>query len=163
MYDRKKEDAMFDFYRYIEVFNSGDDRAMVDQFWNDDLTVMSGRGNQVQTLANDKEVWLKFLAFAHDGVRELMRVQTLIQEEKHIFAEIDMDFHVFKARPDYPFGAVNPGDFFTVKMFPLYFLRGDKIEALKMASWPPNAGVTDPPTRSFGPPPPIQGGIRKIF
>ena len=51
---------MFDFYRYSEVFNSGDDKAMVEQFWTDDLTVISGRGNQVNTLANDKEAWLKW-------------------------------------------------------------------------------------------------------
>lgn len=153
---------MFDFYKYIEVFNSGDDRAMVDQFWADDLRVISGRGDKAPILASDKESWIKFLDWAHDGVREIMRVQTLIQNEKNIFAEIDMDFHASKERPDYRFGHLKPGDFLTVKMFCLYFLRGDRIAMLKMASWGPNAGVTDPPTRSFGPPPPIQGGNRKI-
>ena len=24
---------MFDFYKYIETFNSGDDKEMVDRFW----------------------------------------------------------------------------------------------------------------------------------
>jgi len=151
---------VFDFYKYAETFNSGDDKAMVDGFWVDDLEVYTG---QNQPLASGKESWLKFLAFAHDGVREIMRVQVLIQNESNIFAEIDMDFHASKDRPDYPFGHVKPGDFFTVKMFCLYFLRGDKIAKLKMASWAPNVGVTDPPTRAFGPPPPIQGKVRKIF
>jgi len=154
------EAIVFDFYRYANVFNSGDDQAMVDQFWVDDLEVLTG---QSEVLASGKESWLKFLAFAHDGMREIMRIQVLIQNENNIFAEIDMDFHASKDRPDYPFGPVKPGDFFTVKMFCLYFLRGDKIATLKMASWAPNVGVTDPPTRGFGPPPPIQGGIRKIF
>jgi hypothetical protein len=144
------------------VFNSSDDKAMVDQFWVDDLVVVSGRGNEAQLIASDKESWLKFLAWAHDGVREIMRIQVLIQNETNIFAEIDMDFHSSKDRPDYPFGHLKPGDFITVKMFCLYFLRGDKIAKLKMAAWGPNVGVTDPPTRGFGPPPPIQGGIRKI-
>jgi hypothetical protein len=154
---------MFDFYKYIEVFNSGDDKAMVDQFWVDDLVVVSGRGNQARVLASDKESWLKFLDRAHDGVREIIRVQVLIRNENNLFAEIDMDFHASKERPDYPFGHLKPGDFITVKMFCLYFLRGDRIAKLKMASWAPNEGVTDPPTRGFGPPPPIQSGIRKIF
>lgn len=154
---------MLDFYKYIEVFNSGNDRAMVDQFWTDDLVVWSGRREKAQILASGKEAFLNFLDFAHDGVREIMRVQVLLQNGNNIFAEIDMDFHASKNRPDYPFGDIKQGDFFTVKMFCLYFLRGDRISMLKMASWPPNSGVTDPPARGFGPPPPIQGGIRKIF
>ena len=146
---------MFDFYKYIECFNSGDDRAMLDRFWVDDLEVWSGRGDKAQLLAEGKESFLKFLNFAHDGVREIMRVQVLVENINNIFAEIDMDFHAAKDRPDYPFGHVKPGDFFTVKMFCLYFLRGDRIEKLKMASWPLDTGVTAPPTRGFGPPPPI--------
>ena len=114
-------------------------------------------------LAAGKEDWLRFLAGVHDGMCELMRVQLLMQEQDHIFAEIDMDFHSSKDLPDYPFGDVKAGDFFTVKMFALYYLRGDKIAVLKLASWPPNLGVTDPPTRSFGPPPPIIGKNRRIF
>jgi len=148
---------MFDFYKYVETFNSGDDRAMLDQFWVDDLVVSAGQGDKAGVLASSKEDFLKFLEFAHDGVRELMRVQVLVQNENNIFAEIDMDFLVSKDRPDYPFGHLKPGDFITVKMFCLYFLRGDKIAKLKMASWPPNVGVTSPPTRGFGPAPPIMG------
>ena len=150
---------MFDFYKYIEVFNSGDDKMMVDQFWVDDLVAETAQGE----LAKGKEDWLKFLEGVHDGMRELMRIQVLIQNENNIFAEIDMDFHATKDRPDYPFGSLEKGDFITVKMFALYFMRDDKIAKLKLASWPPNLGVSDPPARSFGPPPPIVGKIRKTF
>ena len=146
---------MFDFYKYVETFNSGDDKAMVDRFWVDDLVVSTGQGDEAGVLASGREDWIKFLDRVHDGVREIMRVQVLIQNENNIFAEIDMDFHVSKDRPDYPFGHLKPGDFITVKMFCLYFLRGDRIAKLKMATWAPNVGVTKPPTRGFGPPPPI--------
>ena len=154
---------MFDFYKYVETFNSGDDKAMLDRFWVDDLEVWSGRGGEADVLASGKKGFLKFLNFAHNGVREIMRIQVLIQNENNIFAEIDMDFYASKDRPDYPFGRLKPGEFITVKMFCLYFLRGDRIAKLKMASWAPNAGVTKPPTRSFGPSPPILGGIRNTF
>ena len=154
---------MFNFYKYAETFNSGEDRAMLEGFWVDDLEVWSGRGNEASLLASGKEEFLNFLNFAHDVVRELMRVQVLIQNEDNMFAEIDMDFIASKDRPDYPFGPIKSGDFFTVKVFCLYFLRGDKITKLKMASWPPNAGVNDPPARGFDPPPPIEGKIRKNF
>jgi hypothetical protein len=150
-----QEDIVFDFYKYIEIFNSGDDKAMLDKFWVDDLEVYSARGNEAGLLASGKEGFLKFLDWAHDGVREIMRIQVMIQNENNLFAEIDMDFHASKDRPDYPFGHLKPGDFITVKMFCLYFLRGDRIEKLKMGSWAPNVGVTKPPTHAFGPPPPI--------
>jgi len=154
---------MFDFYKYIETFNSGNDRAMLDRFWVDDLEVWSGRRDKAELLASGKEGFLKFLDRAHDGVREIMRVQVLLQNENNMFAEIDMDFHAAKDRPDYPFGHLQPGDFITVKMFCLYFLRGDRIAKLKMSSWTPNEGVTDPPARGFGPPPPLPGKARKIY
>lgn len=154
---------MFDFYKYIETFNSGDDRKMLDMFWVDDLQIYSARGNSYGLQAKSKEEFLKFLKGVHDGVREIIRVQTLVQNEDNLFAEIDMDFHALKDRPDYPFGNLKTGDIITVKMFALYFLRGDKIAMLKLASWPTNVGVTDPPTRVFGPPPPIVGKNRKTF
>jgi hypothetical protein len=148
---------MLDFYKYIETFNSGDDEAMLDQFWVDDLVVYSARGDESGVLASGKEAFLKFLVWAHDGVREIIRVQTLMQNENNVFAEIDMDFYASKDRPDYPFGHLQAGDFITVKMFSLYFLRGDRIAKLKMARWEPNVGITEPPTRGFGPPPPNLG------
>ena len=155
---------MFDFYKYAETFNSGDDKAMVEGFWVDDLVVSAGGlGGEEGILAKGKENWLKFLEGVHDGMREIMRIQVLIQNKNHIFAEIDMDFHASKDRPDYPFGPLKAGDFITVKMFAHYYLRDDKIAVLKLASWPANVGVTDPPTRSFGPPPPIVGKVRKVF
>jgi len=146
---------VFNFYKYVETFNSGDDRAMLDGFWVDDLEVWSGRGGNVTKLGSNKGEFLKFLDFAHDGVREIMRVQTLMQNKDNIFAEIDMDFHASKDRPDYPFGHLKPGDRITVKMFALYTLRGDRLAKLKMASWAPNSGVTSPPARNFGPPAPL--------
>jgi hypothetical protein len=150
---------MFDFSKYIEIFNSGDDRAMLDGFWVDDLEVWSGRGGQATKLGGDKAEFLKFLDFAHDGVREIMRVQTLIQNESNIFAEIDMDFHFSKERPDYPFGHYRAGDFMTVKMFTCYTLRGDLLAKLKMASWLPNSGTSEPPARALGPWPPTGDGL----
>jgi hypothetical protein len=155
---------VFDLEKYIETFNSGDDKAMVDNFWVDDLVVASGRADKEGgLLARGKEDWLKFLAGVHDGIREMIRIQFLMQNENNIFAEIDMDFHASKDRPDYTFGPLKAGDFITVKMFALYFLRGDKIEQLRLASWPANVGVSDPPARVFGPPPPIIGKVRRQF
>jgi hypothetical protein len=114
-----------------------------------------GKGGRARLLASGKDGFLNFLTFVHDGVRELIRVQVLLQNEANLFAEIDMDFVFSKDRPDYPFGNYRAGERITVKMFCLYFLRGDKIAKLKMASWDPNQGVSEPPTQCFGPPFPL--------
>src|SRR6185437_5404103 len=93
---------------------------------------------------------LELLHWAHDGVREIIRAQTVLQDENHLFAEIDMDFRASRARPDFPFGALAPGDIRTVKFFVLYRLRDGKVAHLKAATWPPEVGVTKATPRLGG-------------
>ncbi|MFC1903250.1 nuclear transport factor 2 family protein [Chloroflexota bacterium] len=148
-----------DFYKYNEIFNTGDDKAAME-FWVDDLVVTQGTGTDVFPLATNKAEFIKFLAAAHDGVREIMRVQTLVQNENNIFVEMDMDFVALKDKPDFVFGPLKAGEFLTVKMFLLYTLRGDKFASMKLATWPPNKGVTEPPSHNWGPNPPDFGATR---
>jgi hypothetical protein len=56
-----------------------------------------------------------------------------------------MDFHAMKARQDYPFGELKPGEMITVKFFVIYTLRDGKIAGLKSAVWPRNYGVSKTP------------------
>ena len=49
------------------------------------------------------------LDWAHDGVREVMRPQNILQREDLIFVEVDMDFHATKERPDFSFRASASG------------------------------------------------------
>jgi len=65
-----------DFNRYIEVFNSGDDDALVDGWFTDDI-VYFGANRKIE----GKEAWRGFLKFAHDGVREIFRPQNLFQND----------------------------------------------------------------------------------
>jgi hypothetical protein len=76
------------------------------------------------------------------GVREVMRPQNVLQREDLLFAELDMDFHATKERPDFPFGHLLPGDLVTVKFFVTYRLRAGRIVELKSMTWPPGKGVT---------------------
>ena len=93
-----------------------------------------------------KQGMIEFLDWAHDGVREVLRPQSVIAEGDVLFAEVDMDFHASKPRPDFPFGAMQPGDMLTVKFFALYRTDQDgKIVELKTSVWPPEQGVTKLP------------------
>ena len=94
------------------------------------------------------------------GAVQPNRAQVVLQDEDHIFAEANMDFHAQKDLPEFPFGALKRGEFLTIKVFVVYYLRDGKICRFKTSLWPTNFGVTDPPARGFGPAPPISAGAR---
>jgi hypothetical protein len=123
---------------YIAVFNTGDDAALVDRFFADEV-VFTGGTREHHGRAGLSE----FLAWAHDGVREVMRPQSVCRNGNRIFAEIDMDFHASKVREDFPFGSLRPGDSVTVKFFVTYDLNEQgRIVRLQSMTWPPGKGVT---------------------
>jgi ketosteroid isomerase-like protein len=128
---------MLNYDDYIALFNTGDDAALIEKFFADDL-VFSGGSREYRGKAGLKS----FLDWAHDGVREVMRPQNVLHRGDLIFAEIDMDFHASQERPEFPFGALHPGDLVTVKFFVTYRLRDDKVVELKSMTWPPGKGVS---------------------
>jgi ketosteroid isomerase-like protein len=128
-----------DFADYIRAFNTGDDAALVRNFYAPDIHFQSG-----PRILRGADELLQFLNWAHDGIREIIRAQTVLRDENRIFAEIDMDFHATKDKPEFTFGALKKGEFTTVKFFVLYSLRDGKVARFKAATWPPNLGVTKP-------------------
>jgi ketosteroid isomerase-like protein len=131
---------MLNYTEYENLFNTGDDAALVSRFFDDDV-IFSGGARDYRGKAALKA----FLDWAHDGVREVMRPQNVLQQGDLLFAEVDMDFHASKERPDFPFGALRPGDLVTVKFFVTYRLRGGKVVELRSMTWPANKGVTQLP------------------
>jgi hypothetical protein len=125
------------YLEYVELFNTGDDAALVDRYFHDDIVFTGGTRSHP-----GKAGLLGFLNWAHDGVREVIRLQHVLQQDDMIFADIDMDFHATKERPDFPFGHLHPGDSITVKFFVTYRLKDDRIIELKSMTWPAGRGVT---------------------
>jgi len=134
-----------DYQRYILDFNSGDDARLVEEWFTQDCIFQSG-----PRLLRGRAALLEFLHWAHDGIREIIRAQTVLQDESHLFAEIDMDFHATRDRPDFVFGALKRGESHTVKFFVLYLLRDGKVAHLKASTWPPNVGVSKAAVRLGG-------------
>ena len=131
---------MLNYKDYENLFNTGDDAALVERFFDDEV-VFSGGSREMR----GKQGLMQFLNWAHDGVREVMRPQNVLQQADLLFAEVDMDFHASKERPEFPFGHLYPGDLVTVKFFVTYRLRNDKVLELKSMTWPPGKGVTQLP------------------
>jgi ketosteroid isomerase-like protein len=128
----------FDYHAYLDCFLTGDDEALVAQFFAEDCEMRSSSGVR-RGLAGMRE----FLNWAHDGVRECPRLQHYVQDANTVFADIDMDFHATKHRRDFPFGELHPGDSLTVKFFARYDLdEHGKVKVLTTAAWPPGVGVT---------------------
>jgi hypothetical protein len=134
-----------DYAKYVEAFNSGDDAALVERFFTEDTVFESGP----RVMRGAHEL-LKFLNWAHDGIREIIRAQLVLRDENHIFAEIDMDFHAQRDKPDFVFGPLRKGEFTTVKFLVVYYLRDGKVAHLKAGTWPPNVGVSKPRPRLGG-------------
>ncbi len=128
---------MMNYDEYSALFNTGDDAALVARFFADDVIFTGGA-----RAYRGKDALKAFLDWAHDGVREVMRPQNVLQGNDLIFAEVDMDFHASKERPEFPFGHLRPGDMVTVKFFVTYRLRDDKVVELKSMTWPPGKGVS---------------------
>ena len=127
-----------DYKAYETLFNTGDDAALVERFFAPDCRMVSANG-----VRQGRGELLAFLNWAHDGVREVMRPQVVMSRDGLLFAEVDMDFHASKHRPDFPFGELHPGDMVTVKFFVTYTLNDDGlIGELKSMTWPPGKGVS---------------------
>ncbi len=129
-----------DYHAYVRDFNSGDDRGLIEKYFALDTQMISGSG-----VRSGHKGMNEFLAWAHDGVREIIRPQAVMWDQDHIFAEIDMDFIASKARPDFTFGALQPGDILTVKFFAFYTVVNGRIQTLKTMTWKPEMGVTKAP------------------
>ena len=128
----------FDYHAYLDCFLSGDDEALVARFFAEDCEMRSASG-----VRRGLEGMREFLGWAHDGVRECPRLQHYVQDDRTVFADIDMDFHAVKHRPDFPFGELHPGDSLTVKFLARYDLDADgKVKVLTTAAWPASVGVT---------------------
>lgn len=132
--------TMVNYDEYIALFNTGDDAALIERFFDDDV-VFSGGSRDYR----GKAALESFLDWAHDGVREVMRPQSVLQRGDELFADIDMDFHASKERPEFPFGHLRPGDLITVKFFVTYRFRNGKVVELKAMTWPAGKGVTQLP------------------
>ncbi len=131
-----------DYAAYIEAFNSGDDAALVQRFFTEDVIFQWGT-----RVIHGADELLTFLNGAHDGIREIIRAQVVLRDEDHIFAEIDMDFHATRDKPEFGFGPLKQGEFTTAKLLVVYDLRDGQVAQVKVASWPPNVGVTKPTSR----------------
>ncbi len=127
-----------DYDEYLATFASGDDEALIARFFAPDCVMESASGSW-----HGHEGMRAFLAWAHDGIREVPRPQKVVQDADTIFAEIDMDFHALKERADFPFGPMRPGDCVTVKFLARYQLdAAGRVRVLKTMTWPPGKGVT---------------------
>ena len=127
-----------DYAEYIATFASGDDEGLIQRFFAPDCVMESASGSW-----HGHDGMRAFLAWAHDGVREVPRPQKVVRNADTIFVEIDMDFHATGTRPDFPFGPMLPGDCVTVKFFASYDLDQEgRVRVLKTMTWPPGKGVT---------------------
>jgi hypothetical protein len=130
----------FDYATYIKDFNTGGDEELVEKWFDPDV-VFIGTTRRY----DGRDALLGFLKWAHNGVREIIRPITVLEDGDRLFAEVDMDFVASKARDDFPFAKLRAGDRITVKFFVLYRIRNGRVIELKSMTWPTDYEVTKAP------------------
>ena len=126
----------FDYEEYLALFNTGNDRALCETFFTEDAVMQTAN----RTIRGRTEL-LDFLTQAHDGVREILHPQVVLQDAHHLLAEINIEFHATADRPGFVFGPLRTGQSIFVKFFVVYTLRGNRICYLKTARWPVGYGI----------------------
>lgn len=135
------QDMPLDYGAYVRDFNSGNDEGLVEKYFAEDTVMISGSG-EFHGHAGMNE----FLAWAHDGVREILRPVNIAYDDSNIFVEVDMDFVASKERPEFPFGHMLPGDIVTVKFLVHYIVNEDGlIQELQTMTWEPEREVSKIP------------------
>jgi len=126
----------FNYEEYLQLFNTGDDEGLCATYFTED-TVMQTADRTI----NGREALLDFLHHAHDGVREILHPQVVLQNKDHLLAELNIEFVASADRPDFVFQPMHKGDSITVKFFAAYTLRDNRICYLKTARWPVGHGI----------------------
>jgi predicted SnoaL-like aldol condensation-catalyzing enzyme len=135
------QEMPLDYGAYVRDFNFGNDEGLVEKYFAEDTVMISGSG-EFHGHAGMKE----FLAWAHDGVREILRPVNIAYDDSNIFVEVDMDFVASKERPEFPFGHLQPGDIVSVKFLVHYIINEDGlIQELQTMSWEPEREVSKIP------------------
>lgn len=134
-------DNPLDYDAYVRDFNSGNDAGLIEKYYAQDTVMISASGSY-----HGHQGMNEFLAWAHDGVREILRPVSVVQDEDDIFVEVDMDFVASKERPEFPFGHLLPGDIVTVKFLAHYTVNAEGlITQLQTMTWEPEKGVSKLP------------------
>lgn len=126
----------FNYDDYLDLFNSGDDSALCNTFFTEDAVMQTA-----DRYINGRTALLAFLHNAHDGVREILHPQVVVQDKNHLLAELNIEFMATADRPDFVFQPMQTGESITVKFFVVYTLRDDRICYLKTARWPAGYGI----------------------
>ena len=128
--------ATLDYQKYVALFNSGDDRELCDTYFTEDAVMQTAN-----RYIKGKGALLEFLQDAHDGVREILHPQVVLQDNHHILAELNIEFVADRDKPDFIFQPLQAGETVMVKFFVVYILRDNKVCYLKTARWPPGYGI----------------------
>src|SRR5690606_25689683 len=73
-------DNPLDYDAYVRDFNSGNDAGLIEKYFAEDTVMISASGSyHGHTGMNE------FLAWAHDGVREILRPVSVVEDEDNIF------------------------------------------------------------------------------
>jgi hypothetical protein len=125
-----KNRAEFD--AYIAAYSGGDYPKVLRDYYTPDIIFDSATGGHFE----GTEAVLGFLNRLHEKVIEVLKPQVVLFGPENMSAEILADFEATADAPDFHYRPLKKGDTFSLRFFVSYYLRGDKIRHVKIATWP---------------------------
>ncbi len=132
--EKGKPDMAFDLEKYAADFSAGDDDAVVNTYFTEDVII----DGPDQTM-HGREAWINMLKFVHSGIRETLTPLAYAQSGNLLLSEMKVEFTATEDRPDFMHGPLLSGESMAMRFFASYRLRGDQIERLALAWWPPKS------------------------
>lgn len=121
----------FDMEEYVAAFNAGDDVAVVNAFFTEDV-IIEGPGETM----HGRQAWIDMLTFVHQGISETLTPRLVVREGNLLMSEMQVEFTATEDRQDFTHGPLAKGGSMEMRFFASYRLRGDLIERLALAWWP---------------------------
>jgi ketosteroid isomerase-like protein len=118
-----------DYESYLASFNSVEDKATLLRHYAPDARIEGASG--VTTLDD----FLAQLRDVRDGVRVTAVPITVLGDEGHLMAELDITYAAERDRPDHPIVPLRAGEAVTMRFFVVYELRDGLIVRFSRAFW----------------------------
>jgi len=124
----------FDLDKYVAAFNAGDDDAVVNTFFTEDVII-----NGPDRTMHGRQEWIDTLKFVHQGIREKLTPLAFAREGDVLLSEMLVEFTATEDQPDFMHGPLLKGETIEMRFFASYRLREEQIARLALAWWPPQA------------------------
>jgi ketosteroid isomerase-like protein len=120
--------AAIDYREYLATFNSTDMSELISHY-APDVVIEGPRG------VTPRDEFLEQLRDARDGVSVSASPITVLGDDEHLMAELDITYSAERDRPDHPVVPLRAGEAITMRFFVSYDVSDGVITRFSRSFW----------------------------